>query len=103
MTLDDIDTDSSRDRLYLGAPELDQIARKTNRFFSSSWWAVLPTVLACNQLCAALWPPIASRNYKVGEPLDRRLVIGVALVGLVGVGFGYKVAMMLPPEQFKKS
>ena len=61
----------------------------------------LPTVLACNQLCAALWTPIASRNYKVGEPLDRRLVIGVALMGLVGVGLGYKVAMMLSPEQFK--
>ena len=61
----------------------------------------LPTVLACNQLCAAVWTPIASRNYKVGEPLDRRLVIGVALVGLVGVWFGCKVAMMLRPEQFK--
>lgn len=61
----------------------------------------LPTVLACNQLCAALWTPIASRNYKVGEALDRRLVVGVAAMGIVGVWFGYKLAILLPPEWFK--
>ena len=61
----------------------------------------LPTILACNQLCAALWTPIASRNYTLGEVLDRRLVVGVAGVGVIGVWFGYKLAMILPPERFK--
>jgi uncharacterized membrane protein YfcA len=61
----------------------------------------LPTALACNQLCAAVWTPIASRNYKGRGSLDRRLVAGVAAVGIVGVCFGYKLAMNLPPERFK--
>ncbi len=61
----------------------------------------LPTVLACNQLCAALWTPIASRNYRMGAPLENTLIVGVASVGLVGVWFGYRLAMLLPPERFK--
>lgn len=61
----------------------------------------LPTALACNQLCAAVWTPIASRNYKGRNSLDRRLVVGVAAIGIVGVCFGYKFAMNLPPERFK--
>ena len=61
----------------------------------------LPTILACNQLCASLWTPVASRNYRLGQPLDKTLTIGVALVGLVGVWFGYRLAMYLSPESFK--
>jgi len=61
----------------------------------------LPTILACNQLCASLWTPVASRNYRRGVPLDTRLIVGVALVGLVGVWFGYRLAMYLSPELSK--
>ena len=60
----------------------------------------LPTILACNQVCAALWTPIASRNYRLGASLDNMLIAGVASVGLVGVYFGYRLAIFLPPEQF---
>ena len=61
----------------------------------------LPTILACNQLCAALWTPIASRNYREGQPLDRALTIGVASAGLVGVGGGYELALHFPPRLLK--
>lgn len=61
----------------------------------------LPTILACNQVCASLWAPVASRNDRLGVPLDKALIMGVASVGLVGGWFGYMPAMYIPPESFK--
>lgn len=59
------------------------------------------TVLACNQLCAALWTPIASGNYRRGERLDAPLVCLVATAGIVGVWSGYLIAIRMPAEQMK--
>jgi uncharacterized membrane protein YfcA len=61
----------------------------------------LPTVLACNQLCAAMWTPIASRNYRRGESLDMPLVLAVAAVGCVGAYYGYSMAIRMPVERMK--
>ncbi len=61
----------------------------------------LPSVLACNQLCAAIWTPIASRNYRRGDLLDLPLVLAVAAMGCVGAYYGYSMAMCSPVERMK--
>jgi len=61
----------------------------------------LTAILAFNQISAAIWTPIASRTYRLTEPLNKKLIAILAGVGVFGVGFGYKLAIFLPPEHFK--
>lgn len=61
----------------------------------------LPAILASNQICAALWTPIAARTYRIAEPLDKKLLVVLSFVGAIGVWFGYKTATLLRPDQCK--
>lgn len=48
----------------------------------------LPAILASNQICAALWTPIAARTYRFAEPLDKKLLVVLSFARAIGVWFG---------------
>jgi len=62
----------------------------------------LLATLASNQFSAALWTPIATRNYSKNSHLDRVLLFGVASTGILGVFAGYHVIHLFSVADFKR-
>jgi uncharacterized protein len=70
-----------------------------------AWLAMgvpLPTAVATDKLAGALWTLLGARNYLRGRAVDRRLLAGMVLLGLVGAAFGATVTMRVDAAVLKR-
>ncbi len=62
----------------------------------------LPAAFANNMVNAALWMPVAARNYLPKHRLDWRLVISMAVLGLIGAYAGLLVTVSVEQNLLKR-
>lgn len=62
----------------------------------------LPTAVATDKLAASLWTLLGARNFLRHRAVDRRLLGGMIVLGLVGAWFGASVTVRLDPALLKR-
>jgi uncharacterized membrane protein YfcA len=70
-----------------------------------AWLALgfpLPTAIAGDKFAATLWTALSARNYFGSRKIDKKLLVGLVLVGLVGVAVGTLVATSVKPALLRK-
>ena len=63
----------------------------------------LPMALAASQISAALWTPVAARNYLREKLLDWPFIGGLVMFGLAGVYFGAQVVVSVNSQILQRA
>ncbi len=64
--------------------------------------APFPTAVAADKVAGAIWTIAAGRTYLAGRPVDRRLLLGMGAVGVIGAGLGALVATALDDRLLRR-
>jgi hypothetical protein len=64
--------------------------------------APFPTAVAADKVAGTFWTIAAGRTYLAGRAVDRRLLLGMGAVGLVGAGLGALVATALDDRLLRR-
>jgi len=70
-----------------------------------AWFALgypLPVAIAADKVAATFWASVSARNYLRGRSVDRRLLIGMMLAGLVGAVLGARVTAVIDPHLLRR-
>jgi uncharacterized membrane protein YfcA len=70
-----------------------------------SWLALgfpLATAVAADKVAGTVWTLVGAANYLERRTLDRRLIAGMIVVGVVGAAVGTRITMLVDPGPLKR-
>jgi uncharacterized membrane protein YfcA len=93
--------------IAFGAALLGAMSGGSTSLITTPAWMALgapfPTAVAADKLAATLWTASASRSYLRGLPVDRALLAGMSLTGLVGAAIGAVVATSVDERLLRRT